>query len=257
MSTEREHERVPELLLERLAAGELPEELRRELLHRLEQEPAGSRRLAALQASNRAILDAHPPARVAAEIERRHGRRRGRERVRWVTGLAGAAAAALCLVLVSPRLFPRTDPNLGLRPKGDPMLAIYRKGDSGVEQLRAGATVRSRDLLQISYTSAGFEHGVIFSVDGGGGVTLHFPRTRTDSTRLEGEPRLLPYAYELDDAPGYERFFFVVSRQPLDAEQILRRGQTLGADPRRSLSLPAGAGAVELLLLKPSLKVPR
>ncbi len=254
MSTGPLQGRVPELLLERLAAGELPAELREEILRRLDEESGGRERLDELEASNRAILAVLPPARVVPEIERRLGRRRGRARFLSLAGLAATAAAVLLVFLLAPRLL--APPDEGLRPKGDPRLTIYRKGAAGVEELRAGATVQEGDLLQIRYASAGREHGVIFSVDGRGEATLHFPRTASESTALEGT-RLLPYAYELDAAPGFERFFFVTSHATLDPEAILRLGRTLGPDPRAPLRLPPGTLVVEHLLLKPSLKVPR
>ena len=62
--------RVSDWLLERLAAGELPPAQERSLRERLAA-TGDTHRLAALAASNREILAAHPAAEVAAEVRGR------------------------------------------------------------------------------------------------------------------------------------------------------------------------------------------
>jgi hypothetical protein len=47
---------------------------------------------------------------------------------------------------------------------------------------------------------------------------------------------LLPDAIELDDAPVFERFFFVSSGSPPDAAAILNEARDLAARPDRGLS---------------------
>jgi hypothetical protein len=82
-------------------------------------------------------------------------------------------------------------------------------------------------VLQVSYVALGRPYGVIFSIDGAGVVTLHHP------TSAEGEQALvdldgavpLPSAYELDDAPRFEKFFFVTALHPLDVTAILEKAR--------------------------------
>ncbi len=249
-----EHRPVPPLLLERLAAGELDPEQERQVRARLEQEPEGLARLAALAGDEAQILEAYPPRVVAAAIELRAAKQRqgsARRRLAWAALPAAAAAVVLALVL-RPLL---TGPTDGVGPtervKGGPLLVVYRKGEDAVEQLAEGDAVRTGDLLQIGYNAAGAVHGVIISIDGRGRATLHFPRTSQESTRLkqEGE-QLLPYAYELDDAPAFERFFFITGQRPLDVGALMKQAESMASAGRDSLSPPSGAAAVGLLLTK-------
>jgi hypothetical protein len=73
--------------------------------------------------------------------------------------------------------------------------------------------------------AAGYPYGLIFSVDGNKTVTLHHPSRVYQATRLEktsGE-KLLPHSYELDDAPRMEKFFFLVSKEPVPVQKILEQ----------------------------------
>ena len=106
--------------------------------------------------------------------------------------------------------------------------------------------------MQISYVPKGATHGVIVSADGRGKVTLHFPPNASLPTVLKRKDRVpLPFSYELDDAPGFERFFFVTSAFPIPVGQVIRSAGTLGADPGRQLPLPPWLKQKELLLNKP------
>ena len=102
---------VPEWLLERLARNELPAAEASRLRARLEARGEGGR-LQAIERSDREILDAHPPAVVAAEVRRRAGmHRRGGSTWRSTvfSGLAlGAAGLAVVFAMGrSPRMVVR------------------------------------------------------------------------------------------------------------------------------------------------------
>jgi len=76
-------------------------------------------------------------------------------------------------------------------------------------------------------------------------VTLHFPAVATSSTLLvRSGVASLGHSYELDDAPGYERFLFVTSPQPIDVAAVVARAEVLARDPQHAardpLSLPSG-----------------
>jgi anti-sigma factor RsiW len=64
------HDKIPDWLLERLAAGELPQPQAAELRERL-QAQGEEHRLSALAASSAEILATFPPERIVPEIERR------------------------------------------------------------------------------------------------------------------------------------------------------------------------------------------
>ncbi|HEX8539626.1 MAG TPA: ActD-like protein, partial [Cystobacter sp.] len=82
--------------------------------------------------------------------------------------------------------------------------------------------------------------GVIFSVDGRGTVTLHAPERGLDAMPLAPSgTHALPQAYALDDAPAFERFFFVTSDDPFSLEEVLAPARVLAtSDGARTALLP-------------------
>jgi len=245
-------EAVSEYWVERLEARDLPADRAEAVRARLLAEPDGRARLERLQASNDEILRAHPPAQVAAEIERRFGRaageatarasaRPGRSGLRLQFALpALAAAVAVILIVRAGGLSPgrpgqpeQQDQNLGSKAPtgaaedGDrvkglrPSLRVYRKTAGKVERLQDGASTRAGDELQLAYIAAGRQYGAVASVDGAGHITYHLPAAPGPAVRLaaEGETAL-PSSYELDAAPGFERFVFLAGDQPFDASVL-------------------------------------
>ncbi len=142
---------------------------------------------------------------------------------------------------------------------GNTHLSVFRKTKDGAERLSDGSAVKRTDVLQISYFAAEAKYGTIFSVDGRGTMTFHLPegyggKART-SPLLEGSGEIvLPSAYELDDAPGFERFFFAFSRAPFDVQDVARAAGPLSANPRTAdraiLRLPAGIESFSLTVRK-------
>jgi anti-sigma factor RsiW len=251
-------DRVPDWLLERLAAGELPASQAAELRGRLAAR-GEEHRLTALATSNQQILASLPADTVVAEVRRRAAASRvpaRRGRPVFALSLATACAAGLAIFLVVRGQPGTTPPSAGQHDKvhegrlpwtgikGDPSLRIHRKTTSGEELLPRQASVHKGDTLQIGYIAAGWRYGVIASVDGRGTVTLHLPESPGPAAALEqsGE-HSLPHSYELDDSPGFERFVFVAGDAPFataDVTSALRRG---GA-------LPAHRASYELTLKK-------
>jgi hypothetical protein len=172
-----------------------------------------------------------------------------------------AAVAAVVLAVQVSSVAPlAVDPSAleVTRIKGlDPHLVLYRAESGGreVELLHDGAPVHAGDVIQVGYVAAGRAHGVLLSIDGAGAVTLHSPADAAGSTALEpgGEVRL-DYAFALDAAPAFERFFFVTSPEPLAPRDVLERARRLAADPGRAdsdpLDLPADWEQSSVLLRK-------
>jgi hypothetical protein len=246
---------VPDWLLERLAADELPASQAR-ALHATLAARGESERLAALAASNAEILAALPPARVVAEVERRlqtaSGRRPARRlRPLWALSLAAACATGLAVfvALRSPTCPDggslRTSDGECIALKGlGPSLRVHRKTASGSEALAAGALVHQGDTLQLGYVAAGKQFGVIASIDARGTITLHLPETPGPAARLErGGERALGHSYELDDSPGFERFVFVAADQPFATADVVAR-------LKQQRALPAALVLFELTLQK-------
>jgi hypothetical protein len=232
---------VPEWLLERLAAGELPASQAQRLREELAQ--AGQTdRLTALSASSDEILRAYPADRVAAEVQRRTGqgaaaKSRNWVRPAWGLSLAAAGAAALLVVMhkpAPPQGLPAVSEQEVVRKKGlQPSLGLYRQKADGVERLEPGARLRAGDLVQVRYIAAGRAFGVVASMDARGAVTLHMPEAPGPAVSLvrDGE-RALVHAYELDDSPGFERFVFVTADAPFDTELVVRALKQSAALPK-------------------------
>lgn len=251
---ERTPRRVPDWLLERLALGELPAPQADEIRRRLEAEPGGAERLAALRTSDREILAAHPPRVMAASIrERAQAPKRGRV-LAWGAAVAAPVAAAILVVAFSGGP-PPVSPVETTRMKGlEPSLVLHRKAGSDAETLSDGATARAQDLLQLAYVAAGRRYGVILSMDGGGAITRHLPVGGSVAAALDLQgATLLPHAYELDDAPGFERFVLVSSDSPFEVETALAAARAVVSDPEastRPLALPEGLQQTSIVVRK-------
>ncbi|HEY3359658.1 MAG TPA: ActD-like protein [Polyangia bacterium] len=241
--------RTPDWLLERLAADDLPPERAAEVRARLAAEPDGAARLAALAASNRAILARLPAPAMAAAIQARARRRRRFA----LLALAPAVAAAALVVVVVTRAGPGVDPAGGgiepTRIKGAPQLVLHREAELKAERLAPGARVRAGEVVQVAYVAAGRRYGAIVSVDGHGKVTRHLPETGEDAPPLAaGGAVALPHAFELDEAPGFERFILVTAPAPFALAPVVAAARAAGA--AQPLALPAGLEQTSFLLRK-------
>ena len=135
--------------------------------------------------------------------------------------------------------------------KGGTRLKIFRQGES--EMLMPGAWVSEGDTLMLHYVALkGAVYGVILSVDGRGRISRHFPTEEHGSSRLhQGSEQALHHAFELDDAPRFERFFFLTSRHPVDLEAARAALERLGGrDETATPRLPAGVVLKYELLLR-------
>jgi hypothetical protein len=243
--------RLPDYLLERLALGELPEEAARAAQEQLAHEPGGAKRLEDLRASDAALLAQHPPQAAATEIARRQRTvivQLRRRRAAWLAASAGVFAAVVLAVVLLPE-------QTGI--KGDAGLLVYRSRGAQVELLENGATARAGDTVQLAYVRAHQTYGAIVSVDGAGKVTLHIPEQDGEAARLVRDARTqLPHAYELDAAPGFERFFLITNDSPFRASIPLEAARKLAArgDAARTepLALPKRFEQSSFLLLKAS-----
>lgn len=272
--------KIPDLLVEQLALGELDaaeaERVRAALAR--EQAETGVDRLAALEASNREILADYPPSGLAAKVRRRAEAAEpapaSKGRALWLLGPALAAAAVLVWVVtrdgddpggtkVAEQTVPLVDDGQPepTRIKGgvEPHLVVDRQTEAGRERLGPGEAVGEGDRLQLGYVAAGRDAGVILSIDGAGVVTLHHPASAdAPATLVAGDEVPLDHSYELDDAPGFERFVLVTRDEgPLVVAEVVAAAERLAADPDAAQTAPlalAGEGWHQhaVLLRKPS-----
>jgi hypothetical protein len=262
-----QNQRISDLLLEQYSLGELGADQQRLVAEELERDEVLRARLAALKESDREILAAYPAERIVPAIRERLLRSDGpsggrttapRPRVNPLTRALPIAAMVVLLLsvfIIRERLVPSETRLKGLTPH----LTIFRKTTLGAEELRAGSLVRRADVLQIGYIAGEAKYGVIFSVDGRGTLTWHLPGGYGGGARtapsLDHEGQVvLPSAYELDDAPGFERFFLVYSTAPFEISDVAQAARALAARPsaveREDLGLSRTLGQYSVLVKK-------
>jgi hypothetical protein len=247
-------------LLERYHLGEVTADERAAVEAALAEDEGLAASVAALEQSDREILRRYPLHAVFPERARKFPGKRGLPPLAW-----GLCAAGLILLAALPVLFrlrppagsaglPSSSVPLADRLKGNPdaygpdgsfaELSLYLKSGSpsgqGPEEdvLPDEVVLHEGNTVQLAYTvsGGGERYGVIFSIDGRAALTVHYPYRAGQSTRLiTGRRIALDEAYTLDDAPDYEVFFFVVSGQPLDAQEILNSAAELAREPGRAL----------------------
>jgi hypothetical protein len=252
---------VPDVTLERYRLGELPPAEMQRIERRLQTDMELRNRIDALARSDEALAAQHPAGPMARRVIERIGanqpRRAAATRPLGRLVLASAVGAGLIAAAMAQpwsRLQPAavsSDTIKGL----EPTLTVYRRTAHGSETLADGAPARAGDLLLLGYVSAGRRYGVILSLDGRGILTMHLPANGDTAAPLRaGEIVLLDQAYELDDAPAWERFYFVAADQPFGVESIrgaARQAAARGLQlPPRALPLPAGFAQAALSIQK-------
>ena len=104
----------------------------------------------------------------------------------------------------------------------DPQIKLYRQKGREIQALNDGDFARSGDVIQITYNAGADEYGIIFSVDGNGNITRHFPENSWQAAQLEQRPDETPldFSYELDNAPDFECFIMVTSKKQFSLDGI-------------------------------------
>lgn len=151
----------------------------------------------------------------------------------------GGIAAALVVLFISVTNYAKINPvaktpvadsaisdsETGVRQKGaakgTPQLFVYRQNGSDAELLGDKARCVENDVLQLAFNANGSGYGLIFSVDGNGNLTTHYPSDGLKSALLDpaAGTTYLDYSYELDDAPNFEVFVMVTSDKSFNVDE--------------------------------------
>jgi hypothetical protein len=263
--------KVPTWLLERAAQGELAASQVDELKARLAAQGRSlETELAALAASSQEIHSQIDKDRTLAEIRRRAARpaetpSRRRSLNLFIAPLALAGSLGIGLVMLRPGHGGAPSnhgaPIVQAQPTGsEPAEYVGWKGDKAIpssrlwvyrqrtvanqerpERLSDGARAARGDLLQLAY-AAGRDgrYGVLLSIDGAGRVTQHLPEPGASAaaTLRSSNEMHLPTAYELDDAPGFERFVLITSTQPFPVASAFDAARSLARQGSSARTAP-------------------
>ena len=230
---------IPDWKLERYLTGDLPEGEMSEIRELEKTDEVFARRVKMLREDNAAILRKMPFERLAEKMDARDCGAERRNNVIHFGFVKFAAAAALVLAVVSVALFSQREvvpdagaqamdvamaaQDNGTRIKGmDARMEIWKKtGDSAVQMLNLDEA-REGDEIQLRYSVPEKCFGLLFSMDGNGTVTMHMADGSQAVALEPGKMTTLPFAYKLDNAPKFEKFFLLTSQKDfaIDASNI-------------------------------------
>jgi len=260
--------KIPDMYLEQFVLGELNAEKEAEIRELMEHNGEINTRVRSISESNNQFLSEKHHSSIQSDINRRVIRRliksEKKEFQPWQFASVGMIAI-LALYLVTPYSYYSPQKEIesqiyetpsDIRLKGiKPELHIYRKQNNFVEHIENKQLVKENDLLQIKYQGAGYQYGLIFSVDGRGETTLHFPEAKDQSNKIQPQGDIaLPFAYQLDDAPNYERFFLITSHKKFDIDEVLTLSKKIQKNNMQNenvlLDLPEEVYQTSILLTK-------
>ena len=263
---------ISHLTVERYVAGELEAVDQQMFQERLKVDIDLQQRVSEIEIDSALFSRRHPFESSKASRVRTASHSapvRASRRPVWITA---SVFTSLLVLVVSVSIFqtlappattelsPVTEETIYLKGV-QPRLRIFKRLTTGSEELVDGAFVAQNETLQLRYMAGGFQYGVIVSIDGRGSVNLHFPATAQSSTKLsQGGELALPYAYQLDDAPKFEEFVFVLSNKLLRAGDVLegiskqaekiQKSEDKIKDKNMKLTLPDGVEIVSMTLKK-------
>ena len=218
---------IPQLLLEEIYNGEKDAKAYYKRYGKENIDKA----LSELKKSNEEIFDTYPVEKMQNifNAKRIKNANKGKISVSKVRFIGMALAAMFAFAIFTPAILKKHSEQVQstseIRIKGHDKqfgLKLYKKdGDSAVS-LENNEYVKEGDSLQISYSSGDNQYGCIFSIDGNGCVTRHFPENSWTAEKLTTNSNevLLDFSYVLDDAPEFESFVFIASNEPFDLSSI-------------------------------------
>jgi hypothetical protein len=233
---------IPDWKLERYLTGDLPDSEMREIREMEATDEIFAGRVKMMREDNRAILKKMPFERLSERLDAMP--------TRFGNGLKGAGsngagngvsftlvkfatAAALVLAVVTVALFsqrevvsPATDGGAqvmdvamvdfqdeGTRIKGlEARIEVWKKTADSAVQMSNLDEAREGDEIQLRYSVPEKCFGMLLSMDGNGALTMHMGSENHAVELAPGEMTTLPFAYKLDNAPKFEKFFLLTSR---------------------------------------------
>ena len=229
--------KISDLKLEQWLLGELSTEEAARIQSEVEKDEQLRSRIDAINLQSQELLAQHPPQQFAAELKRKmhllntqEAYREKQPRIspmKWRI-LAGVLAVGVALFVVLPSFSGDPEKGQNRRPapyrsKGETIhLMAHLVVENQQQQLFDQGLVRAGDRIQLSIKKAKGLSFFVFSIDGHGVISTHYPREQASKIE-ESDFFSLPASYRLDNAPNFENFYLVSAQEILDKEDILKK----------------------------------
>ena len=250
---------IPDWKLERFLTGDLPEEEMNKLRELEANDAVFANRVKMLREDNKAILSKLPFETLAANLgtgAAGNAAKIAAKNAGRFTLVKFAAAAMFVFAVALVAFFAQSETSVmnervgsdvanvngsqntqvalaenesDTRIKGlDARMEVWKKTSAGIVQLNDLDSVGEGDEIQLRYAVPEKCFGLLFSMDGNGALTLHMGDGVKAIELAPGKMNSLPFAYKLDDAPYFEKFFFVTSPKEFaveenDVDKLLKR----------------------------------
>lgn len=236
---EAQRAEIPELLLEQWRLNELSQHQKDELRREFGEQKVLTE-IARLEAEERSFWDkrtqkSHSAPKISQEAAIPINRsKRPQSRRLWqvlVPLMAAACASFVLYQTIQPKeTFNSGLDNILLKGVTTPLL-VFQQTPQGDKPLQDGDSIHSNDVIQLAFHADNFSYGIIISLDGRGTLTWHFPSDPAGDQKLaRGKRVTLKQAYKLDDAPRFERFYFIRSQQHIDVDAIIAASKRIQPD---------------------------
>ena len=227
--------KISDFKLERYLLGELSEKEMRELQERELSDEIFAARVAEMRLQGKRFVAENPFVALEAKMAAAEQSANDEHKVVSVMWLKVAAALVIALGVFSMVLLNRNvetfdnkdaamqvamaDVDDGTRIKGMQVsLEVWKKtGDSAVQMVNLG-DAHEGDEIQLRYRVPQKCFGMLFSMDGNGTITMHMGEGNKAIELEPGKMTTLPFAYKLDNAPKFEKFFLLTSQNSFEID---------------------------------------
>ncbi len=228
--------KISDFKLECYLLGELSEKEMRELQERELSDEIFAARVAEMRLQGKRFLAENPFADLEERIEAAEAAGNSAEKAgQNILWLKVAAALVIALGIFSVVVLNRdvatydnnaasmevamADVDDGTRIKGmQASLEVWKKtGDSAVQMVNLGDAYEG-DEIQLRYRVPQKCFGMLFSMDGNGTITMHMGEGNKAIELEPGKMTTLPFAYKLDNAPKFEKFFLLTSQNAFEID---------------------------------------
>lgn len=238
---------VSSLKLEKYLLGELPENEMQALRMREETDDIFRAEVKMMREQNRTILEQYPFEELMSKMNLAGDDSQGSHAYTFVR-IAAAVVVAVGIMAFALVGFMdgRTDEMMYVESQGmevamaqvdegdtrikglDSRMEVWKKtGDSAVQMTNLDVASEG-DELQLRYAVPEKCYGMLISMDGNGVLTVHMGEGNLAIALEPGKMTTLPFAYKLDNAPRFEKFFLLTSRSRFgidgnDIDRVLKQ----------------------------------